>query len=238
MTRKNGVAYIAFSNMSRHQNLGKMYYVDGAKDSSLSIKKIHPNLHITLMTDFDSNYNYGDSFDYIENIVPKGIRVKQDYLILSQYENTLYLDSDTRVVNDIMDVFRIMEKFDIAATFDYVRSSEERNKIWVKYYLIPESFSEFCGGVFLFKKSDKIKKFFEVWKNNYEEWVRLSGTLNDQPSFRVSLWQCEDLRLFVLPQEFNLRTQSKVDSIKKRYPIKDRIYHWHKTNKERKPQGF
>ena len=170
-----------------------------------------------MFTDKDPNKK---CFDNIEIVPINNIRVKQNFLWNSPYQNTLYLDSDTGIVGSIDTVFDILDRFDIAATHDMMRKDMKKAKVYPDYDVIPDGFSEFAGGVILFRKSFTVEKFFNVWKKNYAIWCKLSGKLNDQPSFRVSLWECYDLHVYVLPPEYNIRT-------KKYHNIVPRIYHYH-----------
>jgi len=216
---KNGIVYIAFSNRNKRiQQLGEDYYLKEVAYSMKTVKCVHPNLDITLFTD-DIGFN-SEYCDNVQIISPKSERVKQLYLQLSPYDNTLYLDSDTGVVDNIIDIFSLMERFDIAATFDHMRKKKEVSKIWKEYRDIPDSFSEFAGGVILFKKSTVIDNFFDIWRKKYKEWCSVSGKINDQPSFRVALYLTCNLHIYTLPPEYNIRS-------KKKHNIIPHIYHNH-----------
>lgn len=212
----NGIVYIAFSNKTKH-NFEADFYLKEAVFSAKTIKKQHSNMNITLFSDKDPQKK---CFDMVKIIDVNNIRVKQDLLWDSPYDRTLYIDSDTGIVGPINDIFNILDRFDIAATHDMMRKDNKKAKIYPDYAIIPDGFSEFAGGVILFKKSNKIKNFFEVWRKNYKIWCDLSGKKNDQPSFRVSLWECKDLNLYVLPPEYNIRTKDYDN-------ITPRIYHHH-----------
>ncbi len=223
-----GIVYIAFKKHRGADHIKEVIY------SAKSVKKIHEDLNITLFTDVR---NINEScFDNIKIISISSIREKQNYLYDSPYDYTLYLDSDIKVVNPIEDIFGLLDRFDIAACFDHARKDLKKAKVYDDYANIPRAFSEFAGGVILFRKTEEVKKFFRLWKLNYEIWKKCSGKLNDQPSFRVSLWQCENLKVFTLPPEYNLRTQQKRD----KFEIKPRILHWHDMYRNIKgtPQRF
>lgn len=228
---RDGVLYIAFKKNPKAGRIREVTH------SAKSVKRIHPNLHTTLFTNIDINKYVYSCFDNIIKISIDSERVKQKYLINSPYQNTLYLDSDTEVVGPI-NIFRLMDRFDIAAVQDHARVIKERNKIWDQYAAVPDGFPEYAGGVILFRKSPTIEKFFSIWRKNYNIWVQKSGKINDQPSFRVSMWECQDLKVHTLPQEFNIRTQEKRDKLKN---IVHRIYHWHNMydkSLKRTPQKF
>ena len=203
----NGILYIAF---------GKDHIRD-LEYSVKTVKKIHPDLSITLFT--DSPYD-NKHIDHMVLKHMKNSRVKQEYLWDSPYDNTLYMDSDTGVVGNILESFNLMERFDIAATHDLIRKHDKKSKKYPDYANIPDGFPEYAGGVILFRKSDVVKNFFDIWQKNFKIWYDLTGEVRDQPSFRVSLWQCRDLHVHTLPPEFNIRS-------KKYHNIVPRIYHWH-----------
>jgi hypothetical protein len=224
----NGIVYIVFK---KHKGVD---HIKEVIQSARAVKNIHKKLNITLFTD-SKNINE-NCFDNIKIIPINNTREKQNYLYDSPYDYTLYLDSDTKVVNPIEDIFKILDRFDIAACFDHARKDPKKSKVWEDYAKIPSSFSEFAGGVILFKKSPVVESFFKVWRVNYGLWKKASGKLNDQPSFRVSLWQCSDLKVYTLPPEYNLRTQEKRD----KFIINPVILHWHKMymNVKGTPQKF
>lgn len=188
----NGIIYIAFGDKC----LKEFEY------SVKSVRRFYDELPISLLTNRPYENKYVDDVRFIN---PKDIRVKQDFLYDSPYENTLYLDADTKIIGSIIEIFGLMKRFDLAATHDLIRKDKKKSKVYPDYALIPDGFPEFAGGVILFKKSPIVKKFFEIWKKNYAIWYDLTKEVRDQPSFRVSLWQCSDLRIHTLPSEFNIR---------------------------------
>lgn len=204
---KNGIVYIAFGD----KHLKELEY------SAQTVKKLYPNLPITLFTDEPHDSDYVDNVELKDM---KNVRVKQEYLWQSPYENTLYMDSDTGVVGNILEFFGLMERFDIAAALDHMRKNEKHSIVYKDYGLIPDGFSEYASGVILFKKSQAVENFFLQWQKNFKVWYNLTSEMRDQPSFRVSLWQCKDLCIHTLPPEFNIRS-------KKYHNITPRIYHWH-----------
>lgn len=215
---KNGIIYIATKKHKEANHIKEVLH------SAESVKKIHSNLNITLLTN-DKNIK-SKFFDNIKILPIKTTREKQNLLYkYTPYQNTLYLDTDTEVVNSITQVFSLMNRFDIASVIDHSRVNPERNKLWKQYSNTSNSFPEFAGGVILFRKSLEVEKFFKVWKDNYSKWYKISGKINDQPSFRVSMWECKDLKVYVLPPEFNIRTQEKRDKFNDR--IIPKIFHWH-----------
>ena len=234
----NGVLYIAFTNQK---------YINEAIFSATSLKKHNPNLSVTIITDFDLDNKCFDIVKKFSKDKFKGIRCKQDFIEDSPYDNTIYLDTDTYVNDNICDLFILLEKFDIALAHDYARKREINEKhpqlppsylfsSCKEYSEIPYCFPEFNGGVIVFKKSEKVINFFKNWKQKYKDMKHL--THYDQPSFRIALWQ-SNLNISTLPIEYNCRSkQIKEKNIKyRKYGIfqdnhlTPRIYHWHDISK-------
>jgi hypothetical protein len=207
----NGILYITFKRNPKAHRYNEL------KHSVASLKKMHPKLRVGLFTNKDPKF---DLIDDVRIIDIKSDRVKQDYLYESPYDNTLYMDCDTEIVGPIDDIFNLMGRFDIAAVQDQIRKDPKKSERYPDYANIPDGFPEYAGGVILFRKCEKVENFFGVWRKNFRKWYQLTKEVRDQPSFRVSLWQCSDLRLHTLPPEFNHRT-------KKKHNIVTRIDHRH-----------
>ncbi len=232
--KKCGVLYLA---------LGADYAQEAAKAAE-SVKRFCPNLPVTLKSDEKIIH---DVFNELHLIKPTTIfkkNYKIDNLIPSPYDYTLYLDNDTKVNHNIWEIFEILDKFDIAIAQDFSRKRKHWSELIPDYKSIPYSFPEFCTGVILFKKSEKIKHFFELWSELFITF----GVQLDQPSFRVALWNT-DLRIHALPTEYNVRDEAnrtKWDNRKERGEegeehLKPRIFHWrdiHEAGNKSKPQYY
>lgn len=196
---KNGVVYITFKKNPKSNSIKEL------KHSVKSVKKMYPNLSITLFTDEDPKIK---EIDNVRIVNVNSERVKQEYLYDSPYHNTLYLDCDTEIIGPIDELFGLTERFDISATHDLIRKDDKKSVVYPDYAKIPDGFPEYGGGVMLFRKVPVVENFFKVWRKNYNVWYRLTKEVRDQPSFRVSLWQCSDLHVHTLPPEFNIRTKN------------------------------
>ena len=212
----NGVVYIAKGGHKLTDHMKELNY------SVSSLKEVHPDLPVTLFTSKDYEAKACNLFDKIIVRDKLADREKQNLLPESPYERTLYIDTDTKIIEPIDSLFGLLDRFDIAACIDHSRKLRKTAAVWSAYDAVPASFSEFAGGVILVRKSAETDSFFELWRRNYKEWCEVSGLQNDQPSFRVSLWQ-SGLRVFVLPPEFNIRTKGY-------HNIKPRILHFHNMN--------
>ncbi len=229
MDPNRGVIYIAFGDL----------YIAEAIHSATSLKQ-HSQLPATIFTDRETK---AGCFDREIIISPQHKRAKIDFLSQSPYERTLYLDSDTEVTHDISDVFDLLDRFDIAAAHDHSRKSSRWSQAVPAYAAIPYAFSEYNGGVVLYRKNDLTDQFFEDWRRIF--------TLNkdlthgqDQCSFRIALWQSQ-LSIGTLPPEFNVRNEQIRKKMKERSRgtadsslLKHRILHWHGLDKPKLLSAF
>lgn len=205
----NGVVYITFKRNPKAHRYKEL------KHSVKSLKRMHPNLSVTLITNHKPDFAKPPLIDCVSIQDIDSDRVKHYLLPKSPYLNTLYLDCDTEIVGPIIEIFDLMGRFDIAATHDHIRKDPKKSLKYPDYAKIPDGFPEYAGGVILFRKCDSVYNFFETWQKNYQKWLKLTGEVRDQPSFRVSLWQCGDLKIHTLPPEFNWRTKKKDNIIKR-----------------------
>lgn len=207
---KNGVIFIA---------TGKQYVL-AACEAAKSIRQYSPNLLIDLFTD-QAELDLG-IFDQVHTIADPHYRSKVDYIHQTRFERTLYLDSDVRIIADIEPMFDVLDKFDVALCHAHARNKPETNEIW--NIAIPESFSQMNGGVILYKSSSGVLDFMKEWGRSFHQ----AGFKKDQVTLRELLWK-SDLRLYVLPPEYNIRYRKYLKSWHKR-EARPRILHFQEFN--------
>jgi len=234
----HGIIYIAYKQQK---------YINEAIFSATSVKKHNPNLSITIFTDHNLT---NDCFDIVKKLPINNFtfRCKQEFLKDTPYEKTLYLDTDTFINDNIEDLFDMVPRFDVCMVHDYARKRiiNEKHPNLPNYYLfsshndykkIPYAFPEYNGGVMLYHKSEKVWNFIDYWKKKYDSLK--NRTTYDQPSLRISLWDC-DIKIHSLPLEYNTRSKKiKTKNINYRKlglfqenHLLPRIYHWHDINKD------
>ena len=122
---KKGIVYCA-------SNQG---FADECEISAKRVKQLHNDLHITLVADasienlsdcfdhivrFDKNFLGVFPYDNFEN--PHGrFNLKMFSYLASPYEHTIYLDSDTYMLNDepyLYEMFEITSEYDFAACIE------------------------------------------------------------------------------------------------------------------------
>jgi hypothetical protein len=213
----NGVLHIAFGRK----------FIDQASFSAQSLK-LRTDIDVTIFCDEPPEHPV---FDNHRIIKPTHKRCKVDYIYQSPYERTLYLDSDTKVVFDISDLFDLFARFDVCGAQDYARKSSRWFSIG-EYKDIPYAFPEYNGGVMGFRKSDRSKEFFALWKSKFHQYYAETNG-QDQASLRIALWN-SDIALGTLPPEYNVRSAAMRDKVLKRRKntedrsmLEPRILHWH-----------
>lgn len=223
-----GYIYVAANNVG---GIKSTDYIKEAIFSAKSLRKHDPEAQITLFTNQDIK---DDVFNEIK-IVKMGLRCKQNVLLDSPYEKTIYLDTDTYINHTINDLFDLLDKYELIGCNDY---SRKRILPIPEYMNIPYGFSELNGGVIGYKKCTNFKKFIKLWVHYYKKYNKITHW--DQPSLRISLWE-SDINLYILPSEYNRRgkhTKEKCinaringDSRFYKYHLKTRIFHYHGLDK-------
>jgi hypothetical protein len=173
-------------------------HVAAAAASAASVRATNPELSIALFTD---RADAGTAFDRVEPIEAPHIRSKVDYLPKTPFAETLYLDTDTRVLGDLGDLFDVLQRFELAiAQRAYVRATRSR-AVW--RHVVPAAFPEHNSGVMLYRSTQAALGFLEAWRDAYRE----AGFKVDQITLRELLW-AGDLRYAVLPARYNRRRWS------------------------------
>ncbi len=125
----------------------------------------------------------------------------------SPFERSIYLDSDTYVVDEIVHVLDVLDHYDLAVAFaPGYRGLDDP--------AVPSAFYEFNTGVLAWRASAATAAFMQAWEETYRSWLehdefpgaqRASrGRRADQPAFRRCAWE-HGLRVFVLGPEYNFR---------------------------------
>jgi len=189
----NGIFYVA---------TGEKFLAEALK-SVKSLKKQLPNVHVTLYSD-----KACDSGHFDRNVIISASKFSsQDKVECFQqvdYDKAVFLDTDTYVVEDISDMFELLDHFDFAASLEVARG------YWYREWSLPDSFPELNSGVIAFNNTSKTKKLFADWLAFFEEskiWqnrcLRHDGKPWDQPGLRRALFEAKDIRMAVLPSEYN-----------------------------------
>lgn len=177
-------------------------YIRAAIRSAKTVKHFCPDMQIHFFGDWQScGFNFNESpfpFTSVGNIPDPHRRSKVDYLSQTPFDWTLYLDTDTALNADIADMFRLLERFDLAIAHAHRRNAVERLARW--RIPLPDAFPQYNSGVFLYRKTPEVIQFLEEWR----EYFKTAGFQQDQMTLRELLW-LSDLRIATLPPEYNVR---------------------------------
>lgn len=210
-SHKNGVLFVATGD-----------YAKAANEAAASIRRHSPGIGIQLFT--DKQDIPAENFDHIAPIPNPHMRSKVDFISLSRFERTLYLDTDIRIVEDISEMFTLLDRFDIAVAHAHLRNHPSTSQLW--RCPIPESFPQMNGGIILFKNSTEVLKLLGDWSAAYKE----AGFAKDQVTLRELLW-LSDLRIATLPPEYNVRYE-KYLKIWNDHEARPRILHYARFHKD------
>jgi hypothetical protein len=162
-----------------------------------SVRRVSPMLPIALQTDQPADAPPG-LFDQVTAIPDGHARSKVDCLARSPFERTLYLDTDVRVLEDVSELFNLLDRFDVALAHAHARNRKQTRQCW--RLELPDCFPQFNTGVMLLRRNAAVLQLLEQWSAAYRE----AGFRKDQVTLRELLWRSE-LQLYVLPPEYNLR---------------------------------
>lgn len=166
---------------------GVIYIALGEKalvEQKLSSENIHYPIHVLDRSEHGQDY-------------VKGSRdLKTRLYWLSPFDLTLYLDADTRVLGNIEHGFEIIDNgWDLAMSFSI---HQEDDAYW---HLEPDEKLatqivwlglQMQAGMMFFRKCDRVRKFWEVWRKEWQRW----GS-QDQGAFVRALSQ-RPVRLWLL----------------------------------------
>ena len=119
---------------------------------------------------------------------------------LLSHDKFLFLDTDTRVIGNISEIFDLLDRFDLVFVHAPIRKELK------DYANIPVCFPQPNTGVIGYKNTDEIKNLMANWEHIYLEQKRnWNNPPHDQLAFRKAVYD-SDVKLGVLPEEYNIRT--------------------------------
>lgn len=117
----------------------------------------------------------------------------------SPFDKTLFLDTDTKVLGKVEELFTILDRFDLAFSYAPLRNSFTLNDV-------PDWFLEPNSGVLLFRKNEETNKVFKNWLSIYEDFKKLdTPPPHDQAAFRKALYINDKISFYSIGHEYNFR---------------------------------
>lgn len=221
------------ANEAEEGSRGVMYcvsgtgcYLDEARRSAESVRRYCPGIPIALFTAGDPAAAPGP-WDEVRPCPPH--RPERPFLsrlaafAATPFTRTLALDTDTLVVAGVSDLFRLLDRFDLAAAqLPYNR----RAKPIYKAPDVPDSFTEYNCGVLLFRRTPAVAAFLADWARAYAEDALDRPEGNDQVYFRRCLYH-SDLRVATLQHRYNVRYHWRSSEV-----FDDVLEHWRRWDRE------
>ena len=190
------------TEIMRNESRGVIYvacgesYVEAASASARSVRECSPSLATHLFTGRADCVD--PIFDGVTRIENPHRRSKVDWILETPFDRTLYLDADTRVVDDISEMFELLDRFDLAIAHAHRRNHPNTSTVW--NLQLPVSFPQLNSGVILFRRNDRTHDLLGAWREAFHE----AGFAKDQATLRELIWN-SDLRVHILPPEYNVR---------------------------------
>lgn len=203
---RSGVFFIATGEL----------YLKAAARAATSVRAMCPDLGIAVATDLTES-DHAKEFDVVVPVENPHRRSKVDMLSRTPFDKTIYLDTDVKVVADLSGVMQVLDRFDIALTHAHSRNKRTTTEVW--RVDLPDAFPQCNGGIFAFRTTPETLQFFDDWSTAFSE----AGFKKDQVTLRELLW-LSDLRLYILPPEFNVR-HTRYLSFWKRHEAAPKILH-------------
>jgi len=145
--------------------------------------------HVITLPERESDLWYLDSTRYFNLAVAH----------LHEYNRLLYLDTDTWVAWDCLDMWWLLEQFDICLGHSAGREAMP------SAIGTPPAFTTLSIGVSLFRNNAEVRATFADWLAFYEKYAPIYGD-NDESPLRDVLWlNRHGLRIYILPPEYNVR---------------------------------
>ena len=168
-------------------------YLTPAVLAARSVARTNPGVPIDLFADRPCD---DPVFARVHPLERAWFRPKFEALRRSRFERTIYLDCDLRVLAPLGDVFEALGRFELAGAHDAYRNA--RRAVVGHGEPVPAAFPQINSGVVGLSGGRARRVMAEV-----EADLVASGAPKDQPVLRAHLWR-SDLRLLVLPEEYNL----------------------------------
>jgi hypothetical protein len=166
--------------------------------SARSVRRQMPDVPIIVCTDLvDLPPDVFDEIRVLEN--PRHSFIdKIAPLRETPFERTLFLDTDTFVAAPVLDLFEVLDRFELAVSHAPFRHDRP--------FVTPNCFAELNTGVMAYRKTAAVDALLVDWLRLYEKEVAETGKMDsDQPAFREALYR-STVPFYVLPSEYNLRT--------------------------------
>jgi hypothetical protein len=163
-----------------------------------SLKRVHPSWTVAVIGSEPVKCDKFILFDGNRGTPGRWAKVNLDRL--TPFDDTLFLDADTRVFGDLSVGFHALKNgWDMAivpskdAKFAHL-SEDERD---TTRYELGDYLVQFNSGVMWFRKTERVRRLFKLWRSEWERWQD-----KDQGALLRALHQCP-VKLWLMGKPFN-----------------------------------
>lgn len=170
-----------------------------ARRAARRLRAVMPDIEVDLYTDTMID---DPVFDQVHLLSKDSHRPKVEALRRSRFDLTLMLDADIYAVTDVREVFDLMGRYDIIGVHGIVRT----RRMGYGNPRIPRSFAVINSGVLVTRKTPSLITVLRDWAAVLPD----DDEALDQPHLRRLLWETPEIRLGILPLEYNSINQKQL----------------------------
>ena len=219
------------------QNTEDTNYVEQACYCAITIKTHNPNLQIAIATNDFVPLKYKKFFDHIIEITGTDLSANENWKIsnrskiynLTPFDETVVLDTDVLVCEDLEKYFPSLSSYDLYFTTNPVTYRGET--ITERYYrktFVKNSLPDTYVGMHYFKKSDLAKEFYnwlDIIVQNWQDFYKQHLEYN-RPDF-CSIDVCSAIAIKIM--EFEAQVTGKSTSLPKFVHMKPKVQNWYRS---------
>ncbi len=168
------------------------------KEAAASARQVRRHMALPIVLITSQHTQHAAAFDDVV-IVPFSNTYRDKILMnKSPFEQTIFLDTDTFVMEPLDQIFELLQRFDVV----YQASAPSDH---YKLEGVPMlAFDEPSAGLIAWRNSKQVSEFFDLWHSEYLEQQRANGSgAWDQRSLRSALWH-SNLKIFPLNRDWQL----------------------------------
>lgn len=211
----------------------RKFYLDECIFSAKTFKKYNPKIPITLYTNLKvpKNNCFDDVIIDDEELTP--LLYKAKALNSFPYEQTLFIDSDTKITGQLGELFAFLTTYDMALA-KRIKANWSQPIKFIDY----EDPSSFNTGIIAYADNTKTRDFFRQWLDEVEKEDKLHSyypTTCDQQSFNHLVFNCKleektGVNILVLPNRIYNSRHIYRQLIKDGLVDEVKIWHTHGLN--------
>jgi hypothetical protein len=190
---------------------GQELYFKEALESIRSLKAVTPDAHVTMYSDtaFEDPEGLIDHFEIREmDTSERMYDGKVHHIADSPYDRTIFMDSDTYVLEPMEPLFGLLDTHDLAM----VQAPGPKCGTRREDGSLIEGHNLYNCGMMVFKKSEPTLNLFQRWNELFDKQVPNQGFMigynqrREQPAFALAAYE-SDASIYTLNHCWNIRVR-------------------------------